>query len=259
MIDRQISSDIPRPPSAPCWRGPHSTRSRPLQRPSPAKGQTAAGENIRQKRLMIKPDRRPPQLERRSPCSMKKLIAPNDAFFVRYHRREFRSISIPPPSRSRSRARVDKPLEKLSLADIKEDAGGQDHRSQPVLRATAAASSTARGRPGQPRQWRHGQCAGRRCHEQCSTRADCAGQRQAGDVQRGMDQPSSTRRRIFAKALDIDHARDGEVVACANGQDLPVSQRLPAAAGGARLFGTYWVKHLSRNPPCSTTCSTISE
>ena len=63
----------------------------------------------------------------------------------------------------------------------------------------------------------------------------------AGAVQvsfNGLDQPPIGDGPDFVKALPIDHALDGEVMLAwqMNGAELPVPQRLPAAAGRARLL-----------------------
>ena len=51
----------------------------------------------------------------------------------------------------------------------------------------------------------------------------------------------------FAKALDVDHARDGEVMLAwaMNGADLPFLNGYPLRLVVPGYYGTYWVKHLS--------------
>jgi hypothetical protein len=63
----------------------------------------------------------------------------------------------------------------------------------------------------------------------------------------GMDGPVSDKTPDFAKALDIDHARDGEVMLAysMNGQDLPVLNGFPLRLVVPGYYGTYWVKHLN--------------
>ena len=53
----------------------------------------------------------------------------------------------------------------------------------------------------------------------------------------GLDEPVVDGAPDFMKSLDIDHARDGEVMIAyaMNGQQLAAGERLPAPAGGARL------------------------
>jgi hypothetical protein len=51
----------------------------------------------------------------------------------------------------------------------------------------------------------------------------------------------------FVKALDIDHARDGEVMLAyaMNGADLPHLNGYPLRLVVPGYYGTYWVKHLN--------------
>ena len=51
----------------------------------------------------------------------------------------------------------------------------------------------------------------------------------------------------FVKALDIDHARDGEVMLAygMNGEDLPFLNGFPLRLIVPGYYGTYWVKHLN--------------
>jgi len=62
-----------------------------------------------------------------------------------------------------------------------------------------------------------------------------------------MDGPVSDRTPDFAKALDVDHARDGEVMLAygMNGEDLPVLNGFPLRLVVPGYYGTYWVKHLN--------------
>jgi len=63
----------------------------------------------------------------------------------------------------------------------------------------------------------------------------------------GMDGPVSDKTPDFAKALDIDHARDGEVMLAysMNGQELPILNGFPLRLVVPGYYGTYWVKHLN--------------
>jgi hypothetical protein len=63
----------------------------------------------------------------------------------------------------------------------------------------------------------------------------------------GMDGPVSDKTPDFVKALDIDHARDGEVMLAygMNGDDLPVRNGFPLRLVVPGYYGTYWVKHLN--------------
>jgi len=73
---------------------------------------------------------------------------------------------------------------------------------------------------------------------------------QAGAVQvsfKGLDGPVIPATPSFVKALDIDHARDGEVMVAyaMNGEDLPWLNGFPVRLVVPGFFGTYWVKHLN--------------
>jgi sulfite dehydrogenase len=63
----------------------------------------------------------------------------------------------------------------------------------------------------------------------------------------GMDGPVSDKTPDFVKALDIDHARDGEVMLAygMNGEDLPLLNGFPLRLIVPGYYGTYWVKHLN--------------
>ena len=63
----------------------------------------------------------------------------------------------------------------------------------------------------------------------------------------GMDEPVMDTTPDFVKALDIDHARDGEVMLAygMNGEDLPVLNGFPLRLVVPGYYGTYWVKHLN--------------
>ena len=63
----------------------------------------------------------------------------------------------------------------------------------------------------------------------------------------GMVGPVSVKTPDFVKALDIDHARDGEVMLAygMNGDDLPVLNGFPLRLIVPGYYGTYWVKHLN--------------
>ncbi|WP_073976451.1 molybdopterin-dependent oxidoreductase, partial [Erythrobacter donghaensis] len=63
----------------------------------------------------------------------------------------------------------------------------------------------------------------------------------------GLDNPPADGIADFVKALDIDHARDGEVMVAfaMNGEELPFLNGYPLRLIVPGHFGTYWVKHLS--------------
>ena len=63
----------------------------------------------------------------------------------------------------------------------------------------------------------------------------------------GLDGPAVPETPDFVKALDIDHARDGEVMLAyaMNGADLPHLNGYPMRLVVPGYYGTYWVKHLN--------------
>jgi DMSO/TMAO reductase YedYZ molybdopterin-dependent catalytic subunit len=63
----------------------------------------------------------------------------------------------------------------------------------------------------------------------------------------GMDGPVLDKTPDFAKALDIDHARDGEVMLAysMNDADLPLLNGFPLRLIVPGYYGTYWLKHLN--------------
>src|SRR5262249_53076163 len=63
----------------------------------------------------------------------------------------------------------------------------------------------------------------------------------------GMDGPVFDKTPDFAKALDIDHAGNGEVMLAyaMNGDELPVLNGFPLRLVVPGYYGTYWVKHLN--------------
>jgi len=63
----------------------------------------------------------------------------------------------------------------------------------------------------------------------------------------GLDGPVIPETPDFTKALQIDHARDGEVMLAfaMNGEDLPWLNGYPLRLVVPGYYGTYWVKHLN--------------
>ena len=63
----------------------------------------------------------------------------------------------------------------------------------------------------------------------------------------GLDQPVLEPTPDFVKALELDHALDGEVLLAyeMNGQPLPMLNGYPLRLVVPGYYGTYWVKHLN--------------
>jgi sulfite dehydrogenase (cytochrome) subunit A len=198
-----------------------------------------------QKRPMIGLTSRPPQLETPFAVFNENVITPNDAFFVRYHLADV-PLDIDPDKFSvEIKGKVEKPT-KLSIADI---------RKMPAVELVAVNQCSGNSRGFFLPRVAGGQLGngamGNARWKGVPLKAvlDKAGV-QAGAKQvvfGGMDGPVSDKTPDFAKALDIDHALDGEVMLAysMNGQDLPVLNGFPLRLVVPGYYGTYWVKHLN--------------
>jgi DMSO/TMAO reductase YedYZ molybdopterin-dependent catalytic subunit len=198
-----------------------------------------------QKRPMIGLTSRPPQLETPFPVFNEGVITPNDAFFVRYHLANL-PLNINPATFSvEIKGKVDKPM-KLSLAEIKKMPAIEivavnqcSGNSRGLFDPRIAGGQLANGAMGNAR-WRG---------VPLKTVLDKAGVQQ-GTRQvtfNGLDGPAMETTPDFIKALDIDHARDGEVMLAysMNGGDLPWLNGFPVRLVVPGYYGTYWVKHLN--------------
>jgi DMSO/TMAO reductase YedYZ molybdopterin-dependent catalytic subunit len=198
-----------------------------------------------QKRPMIGLTSRPPQLETPFAVFDEGVITPNDAFFVRYHLANI-PLDIDPETFSIDiKGTVDKPL-KLSLADIKKLPATEivavnqcSGNSRGFMTPRVAGGQIANGAMGNAR-WKG---------VPLKTVLDKAGVQAKSKqvVFAGMDGPVFDKTPDFAKALDIDHARDGEVMLAyaMNGKDLPFLNGFPLRLIVPGYYGTYWVKHLN--------------
>src|SRR5438067_1713190 len=198
-----------------------------------------------QKRPMIGLTSRPPQLETPFSVFNKGPITPNNAFFVRYHLAQV-PLDIDPDKFSvEIKGKVDKPM-KLSLADIKKMPAVElvavnqcSGNSRGFFDPRVAGVQLGNGAMGNAR-WRG---------VPLKAVLDKAGVQQ-GVKQvsfNGMDPPVTDKTPDFVKALDIDHARDGEVMLAygMNGADLPVLNGFPLRLVVPGYYGTYRVKHLN--------------
>ena len=198
-----------------------------------------------QKRPLIQMTSRPPQLETPFSVFDGGAITPNDAFFVRYHLADIPTSIDPEAFRLDVKGKVDKPLS-LSLADIKSmdaielTAVNQcSGNSRGFFEPRVAGGQLANGAMGNAR-WKGAPL---------KVILDRAGV-QAGAKQvtlGGLDGPVVPETPDFVKALDIDHALDGEVMIAyaMNGQDLPYLNGFPIRLVVPGYYGTYWVKHLN--------------
>jgi sulfite dehydrogenase len=201
--------------------------------------------NYPQKRPMIGQTSRPPQLETPFRIFNEGPITPNNAFFVRYHLSDLPFDIDPDKFTLEVKGKVDHPL-KLSLQEIRKLKAVElvavnqcSGNSRGFFNPRVAGGQLGNGAMGNAR-WRG---------VPLKTVLDMAGV-QTGAKQvtfNGMDGPVSDRTPDFVKALDVDHARDGEVMLAygMNGEELPFLNGFPLRLVVPGYYGTYWVKHLN--------------
>jgi len=198
-----------------------------------------------QKRLMIGMTSRPPQLETPFSVFNDGVITPNDAFFVRYHLAGIPLEIDPDTFRVEVKGKVDKPL-KLSLAELKAMPSVEivavnqcSGNSRGFFEPRVAGGQLGNGAMGNAR-WKG---------VTLKAVLDRAGvQKDARQVTfGGLDGPIVDKTPDFVKALDIDQARNGEVMLAysMNGHDLPFLNGFPLRLVVPGYYGTYWVKHLN--------------
>ncbi|MGJ4887348.1 molybdopterin-dependent oxidoreductase [Bradyrhizobium sp. HKCCYLRH3099] len=198
-----------------------------------------------QKRLMIGLTSRPPQLETPFSVFNDGVITPNNAFFVRYHLAGLPYDLDPDKFALEVKGKVDKPL-KLSLKDIRMLKATEivavnqcSGNSRGFFEPRVAGGQLGNGAMGNAR-WRG---------VPLKTVLEMAGV-QTGAKQvtfNGMDGPIVDKTPDFVKALDVDHAMNGEVMLAygMNGEDLPFLNGFPLRLIVPGYYGTYWVKHLN--------------
>ncbi|HVR55972.1 MAG TPA: molybdopterin-dependent oxidoreductase [Pseudolabrys sp.] len=198
-----------------------------------------------QKRPMIGLTSRPPQLETPFSVYNEGVITPNNAFFVRYHLADVPLNIDPDKFTLEIKGKVDRSL-KLSLKEIKKLPAVEvvavnqcSGNSRAFSNPRVAGGQSGNGAMGNAR-WRG---------VPLKIVLDKAGVQQGAKqvTFNGMDGPVSDKTPDFIKALEIDHARDGEVMLAyaMNGEDLPVLNGFPLRLVVPGHYGTYWVKHLN--------------
>lgn len=198
-----------------------------------------------QKRPLILLTSRPPQLETPFKVFNEGIFTPNDAFFVRYHWSGIPTSIDPASYRLNIKGKVDKPLS-LSLDDIKRMGAEElaavhqcSGNSRGFLDPRINGGELANGAMGNAK-W---------TGVPLKKILEMAGlQKDAIQVTfNGLDHPPVGDGPDFMKALDIDHAMDGEVMLAwaMNGEDLPMLNGFPLRLIVPGYYGTYWVKHLS--------------
>ena len=227
--------------SAPAWAQsmvdlplPGGPTARPIATDFPEKG------------AMIVQRTRPPMLETPWEVFDKGVFTPNDQFYVRWHWAVIPTEIDVDSFRLAVHGHVGQPLS-LSLDDILHGLPRVE------LAAVNQCSGNSRGffEPRVPGgQWANGAMgnavwAGVRLKDVL----DRAGVK-PGAVQvrlRGLDEPVVDDAPRFIKSLDIDHARDGEVMIAyaMNGAQLPLLNGFPLRLVVPGWYATYWVKMLS--------------
>jgi sulfite dehydrogenase (cytochrome) subunit A len=198
-----------------------------------------------QKRPMIGQTSRPPQLETPFAVFNDGPITPNNAFFVRYHLAGLPYDLDPDKFTLEVKGKVDKPL-KLSLKDIRKMKATEivavnqcSGNSRGFSEPRVAGGQLGNGAMGNAR-W-----LGVPLKTVLAMAGVQSGAKQV--VFGGMDGPASDRTPDFAKALDFDHANDGEVMLAygMNNAPLPFLNGFPLRLIVPGYYGTYWVKHVN--------------
>jgi DMSO/TMAO reductase YedYZ molybdopterin-dependent catalytic subunit len=198
-----------------------------------------------QKRPLIVLTSRPPQLETPWEVYNDGVVTPNDAFFVRYHLAGIPTNIDPTAWRLTVKGRVATPLT-LSLADLKQMDAVEYYavnqcsgNSRGFFEPRVAGGQLANGAMGNA-TWRGVPLK--------TVLAKAGVQEGARQVKfDGLDAPVLSTTPDFVKALDVEHAMDGEVMLAyaMNDADLPMLNGYPVRLVVPGWYGTYWVKHLS--------------
>jgi DMSO/TMAO reductase YedYZ molybdopterin-dependent catalytic subunit len=217
-----------------------------IQLPLPGgPGERAITTDFPEKGALILQRTRPPLLETPFEVFDQSVFTPNDRFFVRWHWAVIPTDIDVATFRLAVRGHVDKTLS-LSLADIMA-------LPQVELAAVNQCSGNSRGY-FEPRvaggQWSNGAMGNARwTGVRLKDVLDRAGVRAgAGQVRfNGLDEPVVADAPDFMKSLDIDHARDGEVMIAyaMNGQPLPLLNGFPLRLIVPGWYSTYWIKMLN--------------
>jgi DMSO/TMAO reductase YedYZ molybdopterin-dependent catalytic subunit len=198
-----------------------------------------------QKGQMILQRTRPPLLETPREVFDRGVFTPNDQFFVRWHWAVIPTEVDAAKFKLAVRGHVNQVLS-LSLAELLA-------LPRVELVAVNQCSGNSRGL-FQPRvsggQWENGAMGNARWTGiRLRDLLDRAGVKPGAVAVRfnGLDEPVVDGAPDFMKSLDIDHARDGEVMLAylMNGEQLPLLNGFPLRLVVPGWFSTYWVKMLN--------------
>jgi DMSO/TMAO reductase YedYZ molybdopterin-dependent catalytic subunit len=199
-----------------------------------------------QKRALLRLTTRPPQLETPFKVFDEGPLTPNDAFFVRYHLADTPPQADPDTWTIAVKGEVERPLS-LGLAELKALARPLEYvavlqcsgNSRGFFEPRVGGGQAGNGLMGNAR-WKG---------VPLKALLEKAGLRPgAKQVQfDAADGPVLGDTPDFAKALDVDHAMDGEVMLAfqMNGKDLPILNGYPVRLVVPGWYGTYWVKHVN--------------
>jgi DMSO/TMAO reductase YedYZ molybdopterin-dependent catalytic subunit len=198
-----------------------------------------------QKGPMILQRSRPPLLETPFEVFDRGVFTPNNQFFVRWHWAVIPQEIDVAAFKVGVRGHVNNALS-LSMADIL-------GMPRVELAAVNQCSGNSRGL-FQPRvpggQWEHGAMGNARwTGVRLRDVLDRAGVKPGAVAVRfnGLDQPVVDGAPDFMKSLDLDHARDGEVMLAfeMNGEQLPLLNGFPLRLVVPGWYSTYWIKMLN--------------
>jgi DMSO/TMAO reductase YedYZ molybdopterin-dependent catalytic subunit len=198
-----------------------------------------------QKGSMILQRSRPPLLETPFETFDRGVFTPNDQFFVRWHWSVIPEAVDVAAFKIAVRGHVNNPLS-LSMADLLK-------MPRVELAAVNQCSGNSRGY-FQPRvaggQWGNGAMGNARwTGVRLRDVLDRAGIKGGAVAVRfnGLDQPVVDDGPDFIKSLDIEHARDGEVMLAfeMNGEQLPLLNGFPLRLIVPGWYSTYWIKMLN--------------
>jgi DMSO/TMAO reductase YedYZ molybdopterin-dependent catalytic subunit len=198
-----------------------------------------------QKGQMILQRTRPPLLETPFEVFDRAIFTPNDQFFVRWHWAVIPEDVNVVEFKVAVRGHVNQALS-LSLADL---------LAMPRVEVAAVCQCSGNSRGFfQPRvsgaQWENGAMGNARwTGVRLRDVLDRAGVKAGAVAVRssGLDDPVVQAAPKFMKPLDVDHARDGEVMLAfqMNGEQLPLLNGFPVRLIVPGWYGDYWVKMLS--------------
>jgi DMSO/TMAO reductase YedYZ molybdopterin-dependent catalytic subunit len=199
-----------------------------------------------QKRPLLLLTHRPPQLETPFSVFREGILTPNDAFFVRYHLANIpRTVDLK-TFRLVARGLVNTPLE-LSLDELKSQFENTEvvavnqcsGNSRGFFQPRVGGGQLGNGAMGNAR-WR-----GVRLKDVLAKAGVKEGAKQV--VCNGLDSAPLPQTPDFIKAVEMDHALDGEILLAweMNGEPLPLLNGYPLRLVVPGYYGTYWVKHLN--------------